>query len=180
MNILQKIIVVLLAGFLCGETLSAASSSDTKMDRFIDGLMSKMTLHEKIGQLNLCGAGDVYTGPVVRSNIAERIRKGEVGGILSLKGVSYIRSIQEVAVKESRLGIPVILEKMLFMVTRRYSLFRWEYRAVGTWKRLRNRHVLPLSRQVPMVSAGLIRPWWIFAGMPAGDVCQKVRVKMYS
>lgn len=111
MNILQKIIVVLLAGFLCGETLSAASSSDTKMDRFIDGLMSKMTLHEKIGQLNLCGAGDVYTGPVVRSNIAERIRKGEVGGILSLKGVSYIRSIQEVAVKESRLGIPVIFGK---------------------------------------------------------------------
>ena len=36
MNILQKIIVVLLAGFLCGETLSAASSSDKKMDRFID------------------------------------------------------------------------------------------------------------------------------------------------
>lgn len=111
MNILQKIIIVLLAGFLCGETLSAASSSDTKMDRFIDELMSKMTLHEKIGQLNLCGAGDVYTGPVVRSNIAERIRKGEVGGILSLKGVSYIRSIQEVAVKESRLGIPVIFGK---------------------------------------------------------------------
>ena len=48
---------------------------------------------------------------MVRSNIAERIRKGEVGGILSLKGVSYIRSIQEVAVKESRLGIPVIFGK---------------------------------------------------------------------
>lgn len=91
--------------------LTASASSDEKMDRYIDCLMAKMTLHEKIGQLNLCGAGDVYTGPVVRSNIAERIRKGEVGGILSLKGVDYIRGIQEVAVRESRLGIPIIFGK---------------------------------------------------------------------
>ena len=111
MNILHRSVLILAVAAASAAPLTAAASSDKKMDRYIDRLMAKMTLHEKIGQLNLCGAGDVYTGPVVRSNIAERIRKGEVGGILSLKGVDYIRSIQEVAVKESRLGIPVIFGK---------------------------------------------------------------------
>ncbi len=111
MNILQRSVLFLAAAAASAAPLTAAASSDEKMDGYIDRLMAKMTLREKIGQLNLCGAGDVYTGPVVRSNIAERIRKGEVGGILSLKGVDYIRSIQEVAVKESRLGIPVIFGK---------------------------------------------------------------------
>ena len=111
MNILHRSVLILAAAAASAAPLTAAASSDKKMDRYIDRLMAKMTLHEKIGQLNLCGAGDVYTGPVVRSNIAERIRKGEVGGILSLKGVDYIRSIQEVAVEESRLGIPVIFGK---------------------------------------------------------------------
>lgn len=111
MNLFQRTIWTLSVAAVCAAPLTADASSDEKMDRYIDKLMAKMTLHEKIGQLNLCGAGDVYTGPVVRSNIAERIRKGEVGGILSLKGVSYIRDIQKVAVKESRLGIPVIFGK---------------------------------------------------------------------
>lgn len=111
MNISYRSIPILLVALFGAASLRAGTPSDEKMDRFIDRLMAKMTLHEKIGQLNLCGAGDVYTGPVVRSNIAERIRKGEVGGILSLKGVDYIRGIQEVAVKESRLGIPIIFGK---------------------------------------------------------------------
>ena len=80
MNILQKTIRLLSVGILFTSALSAVQPSlDVKKDRFIDNLMSKMTLHEKIGQLNLCGAGDIYTGPIVSSNIAERIRKGEVG-----------------------------------------------------------------------------------------------------
>lgn len=90
------------------EVYGRESSDKARMDRFVDRLMSRMTLHEKIGQLNLCGSGDINTGPIAQSDIAERIRKGEVGGILSLKGVKSIQALQKLAVNGSRLGIPII------------------------------------------------------------------------
>ena len=75
---------------------------------FIDGLLSRMTIEEKIGQLNLPGYGNVEPD-AKKSQIAERIRGGEVGGIFNINGVKSIRALQEVAVKESRLGIPIII-----------------------------------------------------------------------
>ena len=78
------------------------------MDRFIDDLMGKMTVEEKIGQLNLPVAGDIVTGQAKSSNVSERIRKGEVGGLFNLKGAEKIRDVQRIAVEESRLGIPIL------------------------------------------------------------------------
>lgn len=75
---------------------------------FIDGLLSRMTIEEKIGQLNLPGYGNVEPD-AKKSQIAERIRGGEVGGIFNINGVKSIRALQEVAVKESRMGIPIII-----------------------------------------------------------------------
>lgn len=67
-----------------------------------------MTIEEKIGQLNLPGYGNVEPD-AKKSDIASRIRRGEVGGIFNINGVKSIRALQEVAVKESRLGIPIII-----------------------------------------------------------------------
>ncbi len=78
------------------------------MDKFIDDLMGKMTVEEKIGQLNLPVAGDIVTGQAKSSNVSERIRKGEVGGLFNLKGAEKIRDVQRIAVEESRLGIPIL------------------------------------------------------------------------
>lgn len=78
------------------------------MDRFIDDLMKKMTLEEKIGQLNLPVTGEITTGQAKSSNVAKRIRAGEVGGLFNLKGVERIRDVQKQAVEESRLGIPLL------------------------------------------------------------------------
>ncbi len=80
----------------------------SKMDAFVDNLMSKMTLEEKLGQLNLPGAGDITTGQASSSNIAEKIKNGEVGGLFNIKTAEKIRDVQKVAVEESRLGIPLI------------------------------------------------------------------------
>lgn len=80
----------------------------TDMDRFIDGLMDKMTLHEKIGQLNLPVSGNIVTGQAKSSDIAGKIRNGEVGGLFNLKGVEEIRELQKLAVEQSRLKIPLI------------------------------------------------------------------------
>lgn len=85
-----------------------AQTKDPKMDKFINDLMGKMTLEEKIGQLNLPSSGDITTGQAKSSNIAEKIKKGEVGGLFNIKGVEKIRDVQRIAVEESRLKIPLI------------------------------------------------------------------------
>lgn len=87
---------------------SSSGKQDAEMDRFIDELMSKMTLEEKIGQLNLPGAGDITTGQAKSSNIAEKIKNGQVGGLFNIKGVEKIKDVQRVAVEESRLKIPLL------------------------------------------------------------------------
>ncbi len=84
------------------------AAEQTKMNNFIDGLMSKMTLQEKIGQLNLPVSGEIVTGQAKSSDVAEKIKKGEVGGLFNLKGVDRIREVQRVAVEQSRLKIPLI------------------------------------------------------------------------
>lgn len=79
------------------------------MDAFILKLLSKMTLKEKIGQLNLVTAGDsVPTGAVVSSGVNDKIRKGQVGGLFGTIESKAVKKIQEVAVNESRLGIPLL------------------------------------------------------------------------
>lgn len=85
-----------------------AQKAPRDMDRFIDQLMKKMTLEEKIGQLNLPVTGEITTGQAKSSDVAKRIRNGEVGGLFNLKGVERIREVQRQAVEESRLGIPLL------------------------------------------------------------------------
>lgn len=87
---------------------SMKAQQDTKMKSFIDNLMSKMTLQEKIGQLNLPVTGDIVTGQAKSSNVAEEIRLGEVGGLFNLKGVNKIKEVQKIAVTQSRLKIPLL------------------------------------------------------------------------
>ena len=86
----------------------AQKGSDPKMNQFISNLMGKMTLDEKIGQLNLSGAGDITTGETTSSDIHQKIREGKVGGLLNIKSVSKIRAVQMIAVEESRLKIPLL------------------------------------------------------------------------
>ena len=78
------------------------------MDRFIDELMNRMTLQEKIGQLNLPVSGNIVTGEAKSSDIAAKIERGQVGGLFNLKGVANIRALQEIAVEKSRLKIPLL------------------------------------------------------------------------
>lgn len=78
------------------------------MDRFLDNLLKRMTLEEKIGQLNLPVTGEITTGQAKSSDIATKIKRGEVGGLFNLKGVDKIRDVQRLTVENSRLGIPLL------------------------------------------------------------------------
>ncbi len=84
-----------------------AYQQQQKMDAFVKGLMSKMTLDEKIGQLNLVTPGGAVTGSVVSSDVDNKIRNGQVGGLFGINGPDKIRQAQDIAVKNSRLHIPL-------------------------------------------------------------------------
>lgn len=103
-----KKLSMLLAVVLTGTISLQAQKSPQDMNRFIDALMKKMTVDEKIGQLNLPVTGDITTGQAKSSDIAGKIKQGEVGGLFNLKGVEKIRDVQKLAVENSRLGIPLL------------------------------------------------------------------------
>ncbi|MEE1947190.1 beta-glucosidase BglX [Pedobacter sp. KR3-3] len=100
----------LLALFALGSSAQvkkATNPQQAKMDSFIKNLMAKMTIDEKIGQLNLVTGGEATTGSAVSTDVESKIAKGNVGGIFSLTTPQKIRKAQEIAMK-SRLKIPLI------------------------------------------------------------------------
>ena len=85
-----------------------SATADPKMKQFVNELMAKMTMAEKIGQLNLVSVGFDVTGPVVSKDVDANIRKGLVGGVFNTFTPVAVRKLQELALKESRLHIPLM------------------------------------------------------------------------
>jgi len=110
MNSLYRllILVLILASFVMSCTQEKSTTGDQQMNTFIGDLMGKMTLEEKLGQLNLPASGDIVTGAASSSDIGEKIKKGQVGGLFNIKTAEKIRAVQQIAVDESRLKIPLI------------------------------------------------------------------------
>jgi beta-glucosidase len=75
---------------------------------FVTELMAKMTLDEKIGQLNLPTSGDITTGAANSSDVAKNIEEGKVGGLFNIKSAQKIKEVQKIAVEKSRLKIPLL------------------------------------------------------------------------
>ena len=107
---MKRIVITLLivATALNTHTASAQVATDAKMKIFIDVLMKKMTLDEKIGQLNLPTSGDFVTGQAASSDVAKNIAQGKVGGLFNIKSVAKIKDVQKIAVEKSRLKIPLL------------------------------------------------------------------------
>ena len=86
-----------------------ADAQDAKMKTYVDGLMKKMTLDEKIGQLNLITPGSgIPTGSVVSTDVEKKIKEGKVGGLFGVIGVEKIKQAQQLCMDNSRLKIPLI------------------------------------------------------------------------
>lgn len=85
-----------------------AVGQNNKMDAFITQLMNKMTLEEKLGQLNLSTAGGFVTGAAVSKNMEEKLKAGAVGGVLNSFSFQNMKALQEIAVKESPHRIPLL------------------------------------------------------------------------
>lgn len=110
---MKNIAVLTTAAFISASSASATTPANTaeheKMDSFISGLMSKMTLEEKIGQLNLPSSGDIMTGAVIDHNTEAAVAEGKIGGTFNIRGAEKIRALQQLAVEKSRLGIPLLI-----------------------------------------------------------------------
>lgn len=102
------------SGFLCFIILmlpvlsNGQQPSDAKMNAFIDNLMAKMTLKEKIGQLNLPSVGFDVTGPTPSRGTEEKLKQGLVGGVFNTFTPVAVKKLQEMAVTQTRMKIPLL------------------------------------------------------------------------
>lgn len=84
----------------CGQP----QDNNTEIENKVEALLQKMTIEEKLGQMNQLSPWDF-------DDLAARVRKGEVGSILNVVNPDEINKIQKVAVEESRLGIPILVAR---------------------------------------------------------------------
>ncbi|MDE3066222.1 MAG: beta-glucosidase BglX [Verrucomicrobiota bacterium] len=103
-RLFAPLIGTLLAGCLQAKPLAG----DVKMNAFIDGLMNRMTLEEKIGQLNLLSVGFTATGPQLNQDVESQIKHGLAGGVFNVYRPAAVRKLQSLAVHQTRLGIPLL------------------------------------------------------------------------
>ena len=94
-------------------TINAQQKLNPEIEKKIDLLMSKMTLEEKVGQMNQYNGFWDVTGPAPVGGTAEQkyenIKKGLVGSMLTVRGVKEVKAVQKIAVEQTRLGIPLII-----------------------------------------------------------------------
>lgn len=81
---------------------------ESAMNTYVSDLMKKMTLEEKIGQMNLPSIGFDVTGPIVSQGVEEKIKKGLVGGVFNTYTPKAVGKLQQLAVNETRLKIPLL------------------------------------------------------------------------
>lgn len=89
-------------------SVNAQTSNTAKMDNYVKALMSKMTLDEKIGQLNLPSIGFDVTGPILSKGVEQNIEKGLVGGVFNTYTPDAVHKLQEIALTKTRLKIPLL------------------------------------------------------------------------
>ncbi len=96
------------AGYRLAYSSPGSPSDSVRREVFIDSLLARMTLDEKLGQLNQLPGQWGDTGPVVSKGTEEDVRAGRVGSFLGVYGAAYTRRLQRVAVEQSRMKIPLM------------------------------------------------------------------------
>ncbi|MBR1436283.1 MAG: glycosyl hydrolase, partial [Bacteroidales bacterium] len=95
-----KTIDIILFVLLAGVAIGCSPKDET--EKKIDELLGKMTLHEKVGQMNQLSGGEW---------LVESAAKGEVGSILNCVDPKEINAVQRATVEDSRLGIPILVSR---------------------------------------------------------------------
>jgi beta-glucosidase len=141
-------------------------AQNTKRDQFVASLMKKMTIDEKLGQLNLLVGGEATTGSVVSSNVESKLKAGKVGGIFSLSSPEKTRKAQELAL-QSRLKIPVIFGMDVIHGYR--TMFPIPLGMSATW----DMDLIEKSARMAAQEATADGIFWTFS--PMVDICRDPR-----
>lgn len=107
----KKVVEAILVAVICYAMLSCSKANkpySDVVDQKVDSILELMTMEEKIGQLTLFTSDMDVTGPFIRKGYEEDITKGRVGAIFNAYGASYTRKLQDLAVKNTRLRIPLL------------------------------------------------------------------------
>jgi len=106
----NKVLIVLLVFFVLN--IGQVWGQDKNIEKKVEDLLAKMTLDEKIGQMNQYNGFWDATGPVpIEGNTKQKydhLKSGMVGSMLNILGSENTRKFQQIAVENSRLGIPLI------------------------------------------------------------------------
>ena len=113
-TVIKLFFIAIVLFFFGMNRLSAQNDQSMTTDQKVEALLAKMTLEEKIGQMNQYNGFWNFTGPAPAGDEAaekkyDDLRKGYVGSMLNVRGVENVRAVQKIAVEESRLGIPLII-----------------------------------------------------------------------
>lgn len=152
-------------------TGSCLLKKDNSIDEKVETLLKKMTLDEKIGQMNQYNGFWDVTGPAPKNGDAklkyDDLRKGLVGAVLNVKGVDKVRKLQEIVVNETRLGIPLLFG---FDVIHGYkTIFPIPLGEAASW----DLEAIEKSARVSAIEASAAGINWTFA--PMLDVSRDAR-----
>jgi beta-glucosidase len=89
-------------------SVNHSGGNDPEINTRVDSVLSMMTMEEKLGQLTLLSSGFSETGPTLRDDFEQLVREGKSGALFNAYTVEYTRRMQEIAVNETRLGIPLL------------------------------------------------------------------------
>lgn len=90
------------------QVASTAARAQSRERRFVDSVLKRLTLAEKLGQLNQVSGAGAATGPGGLPARADAIRRGDIGSIFNVVGADSTRVLQRIAVEESRSHIPLV------------------------------------------------------------------------
>lgn len=159
-------LIVLLFTVGCNNS-SITSKEDRKLDQRVDSVIKLMTLEEKIGQMVLYTSDWDVTGPTIRSNYLDDIRKGYCGNIFNAHTTAYVRELQRVAVEESRLGIPLLFG--YDFIHGHKTIFPISLGEAASW----DLEAIELSARISAIEAAASGLNWTFA--PMADISVEPR-----
>ncbi len=144
---------------------------DPQIEQKIDALLQKMTLEEKIGQMNQYSSAFDLTGPPPQGGGGrlqyDQIRNGQVGSLLNVVGADATREAQQLAVENSRLGIPLLFG--LDVIHGYRTMFPVPLGEAASW----DLEAIERSARVAATEAAAAGVHWTFA--PMVDICRDAR-----
>ncbi|SMF61143.1 beta-glucosidase [Alteromonadaceae bacterium Bs31] len=148
-----------------------STAKDPDIDRKVNELLGKMTLQEKVGQMNQYNGFWDATGPAPTDGDAklkyDHLRAGLVGSVLNVRGYEHVRELQQVAVEETRLGIPLIFA--LDVIHGHKTLFPVPLAEAASW----DLEAIETSARIAAIESSAQGINWTFA--PMVDISEDAR-----